>query len=310
MRIAVVPTGRMEHVGLPLALKRLFPGHEFYALPTFLEQKSNPHVEFPIHSFTSTDVEALIGKPNNADKLLARALGEALGEQRRREAADLVIMLDDLELVNGHQPERVVKIVREAAQRHLDRLKYESRRQDRHRRVLQDRVSFHLAKPMIEAWVLADPAGPANAGCSCECRLKRSNDPEAFETEDADYHADDGSDCAAYLALPEPRRRRLKPGWLKRGEQRRYHPKDYLAWLCKDPEDRKCSSYDESRGGADALRRLAWETLFSDPDYARFARSMIADIAERLGIASPFPGAAALQTDLHARPQDHRLRNL
>ncbi len=33
MRVALLPTGRTEWHGLPSALHRLFPEHEFYALP-------------------------------------------------------------------------------------------------------------------------------------------------------------------------------------------------------------------------------------------------------------------------------------
>lgn len=310
MRIAIVPTGRMEHAGLADALKQLFPAHEFYALPTEEELRSKQHIDFPISSFTSTDVSRLVGKENNADKLLQRALGEALGDGRRRFAADLVIIIDDLELVNQNQPQCVVQIMREAAERHLHRLNYESQKQDRHRRILRERVSFHLAKPMIEAWLLADSTASAEAGCWRTSRLKHPNDPEAFETADDEYHVDDGSDCMAYLAQPERKKRKCKPGWLKRAAQRRHHPKDYLSWLCKDPNDCKCSSYDETRGGADALRRLDWTALFGDQHSACFARSMIADLAERLQTQLPFPGDQAAETDLHQRPQDHRLRNL
>jgi hypothetical protein len=33
MKVALLPTGRTEWRGLPDALHRLFPEHEFYALP-------------------------------------------------------------------------------------------------------------------------------------------------------------------------------------------------------------------------------------------------------------------------------------
>jgi hypothetical protein len=53
MRVAILPTGRMEWNALPMALARLFPDHEFYSLPSQREIDSHPH-DFPLASFTST----------------------------------------------------------------------------------------------------------------------------------------------------------------------------------------------------------------------------------------------------------------
>ena len=90
MRIAILPTGKMEWIALPKALKNLFPSHDFYCLPTQLEIDSNPN-HFPAAPITTCDVTLIKGRENNADKLVARAAAEAIGdnkEYRRRSCSN------------------------------------------------------------------------------------------------------------------------------------------------------------------------------------------------------------------------------
>jgi hypothetical protein len=53
MRVAVLPTGRLEWSGLPEALSRLFPGHSFTALPSQAEVDADPSC-FPMPGFTGS----------------------------------------------------------------------------------------------------------------------------------------------------------------------------------------------------------------------------------------------------------------
>jgi hypothetical protein len=155
----------MEWQALPTALRLLFPGHDVYSLPTAVEVESNKDIEFPVPSFTSCDVTRLAGLSCTADKLIERAVGAAIGD-RRQPPADLVVILDDLEIVNLSQPEAVIEIVREAAQRYLNDLaagipgklaaSIRSQRHEEHVKALRERVSFHLAKPMIEERIIAN----------------------------------------------------------------------------------------------------------------------------------------------------------
>lgn len=318
MRIAVIPTGDMEWQALQGSrgsLDRLFPGHEFYCLPSKAERASNADIQFPIPSFTSCDATKLLGRENNADKLLERAAAEALGDRQRR-AADLVVILDDLELWNTTQPEAVVQVVREAAQRHISGL--EQRIADRARRVLRERVSFHMVVPMIESWLFADPLGATNAGAPPErlARLRRG-DPEDFETDDPDYIAASPSDCTCWQSLPErkqaqrKRKKGLRPAWAGSHDRTR-HPKGYLQWLCIDPAAKSCTSYDETKGGAQALARLDWVSLLGAPQMP-FLRSLVADIADALD-QEPSVGSIedpqARLTSRHHAPADAILRNL
>ena len=313
MRIAILPTGRMEWQALPDALGRLFSEHDFYSLPRQEEVASNATIDFPVPSFTSCDVLHLAGKPCAADKLIERAVAEAIGD-RRSKPADLVLIIDDLELDNIHQPAAVVDIIREAAQRYLGRIAADGGNTQRHAKALREQVSFHLAKPMIEAWLFADPAGPTNAGvpASRMPKLKAPNDPECFCSDDPAFTADSGADCLAWNALPDdtPKQRKKKqdsrPIWLKCSTRRSMHPKAYLAWLCMDRAERTCSAYSESKGGVYALEQIAWDNLLAQVDYCCFVRSMVNDIASCLG-ALEFAGACAPETDLADKYRRNRL---
>jgi hypothetical protein len=61
--------------------------------------------------------------------------------------------------------------------------------------------------------------------------------------------------------------------------------------LC-DPSDPHTKRYAEAKGGAEALRQLAWKQVFSHMERARFARSLFEDLALGLGVPHPFPGTA------------------
>lgn len=318
MRVAIIPTGRMEWYGLGQALERLFPEHIFYSLPTAREVASNRDIEFPIPSFTSGDVKRVMNRPNNADKLVQRAAAEALGD-RRREPADLVVIVDDVELDNIEQPDQVVLAMRCAVQRHLQTIQRRgSRVHERTAQALRERVSFHLAKPMIESWLFADPRGPVHAGVPGDrnARLCAGVDPEDFQTDDPDFDKDDGVGCTCWSSLPErsPKqkkaKRKHKPQWLKAGQLRQRHPKAYMCWLCREATEKNCTTYKETSGGANALAALDWNELLKEPDQARFARALVEDIAWVLGAASPFPGEVAEETSHALTTTDRMLRNL
>lgn len=158
MRVAVLPTGGMELVGVPPALKALFPAHEFDSIP------KRPDDQAPFDSFTSSDKPLTPHQPNgNVDKIVERMAAELVPGRCGR-APDLLVVLEDLEVPNKHQPAVVVQVFRDATTRHVEKL-----RQDKPRlageveKALRSKASFHLAVPMIEAWLFADPNGPGNA---------------------------------------------------------------------------------------------------------------------------------------------------
>lgn len=322
MKIALLPTGRTEWTGLPFALQRLFPadpGHAFFAVPTPQEILSNPE-EFPYPGFTSNPLTARheMDPPEQAMDLIGRAAQLALGD-RHVEPVDLVIVLDDLELANAHQPGRVCNVFRAAARQHLAMLGTGSVAR-RTGAALQQRVSFHLLAPMVEAVFFADEQALRTAGVEDGTTVvfDLQCDPEAFVTADGDYLSATGADCPCWFALPREskqqtlRRKKLRPKWVE--GPRQLHPKGYLQWLCRDGASASCTRYDEKSGGGAALAGLRWEHVLGRPaTQLQFLRALVADVADALQQA-PTTGSiddpqARETSRFTARPQPI-LRNL
>lgn len=305
MRVALLLTGRTEWKGLPVALHNLFPAHEFYALP----DQATFHSTGPFDGFTSS---ALSQKhenddgylPERATDLVGRAAQEALGDGLHREAADLVMVLDDLELPNLHQPDRVARVFRKAVARHLAELQGSRARTTT---ALRQRVSFHLVVPMIEAWFFADPAALATAGVSREAAPIVDADLEAFRAHDVAYLAATEDDCPCWLATKRTQKHR--PKWLGAGP-RTGHPKGYLQWLCIDGGLKTCTTYDESDAGGRALAGLRLSALLARPSSEfRYLRAFLADLAWALGEAPINEISPRPVTSLIERPHNV-LRNL
>lgn len=315
MHVALLTTGRMELVGLPTALGRLFPGHEFTSVPRMVGSNE------PWDGFTSAPLPIANPKaPTNLDKLVA-AMAATLVPGRRGDPPDLLVLLDDLELANAHQPAVVVAELRSAVQRHLASL--DSGLATRVSAALRDRASFHLAAPMAESWLFADPAGPGNAGAPpahLPPRLVANVDPEQFHTDDPAYDVDDGCTCARWTDLSElqqsQRSKTEQPEWLK--AQRQQRPKSYLAWLARDPSAKKCSTYREVHptlgqpSGARALAGLDWEAALGNATHMTYLRSLVLDLADALNAPVPqhLQGQTASLTCRHTLPAAPTLRNL
>jgi hypothetical protein len=304
MRVALLPTGRTEWHGLPDALRRLFPEHEFYALPEpAVFRSTGPFDGITSSPLTERHEGAYL--PEAATLLIGRAAQEALGD-RRRAPADAVVVLDDLELANRTQPERVARVFRRAAERHLADLR-DAR--GRTAAALRDRVSFHLIVPMIEAWFFADRQALRIAGVPDGVEpILGSDGLEDFRAIHLAYATATELECPRWIA--KGRRKADRPKWL--GEQRQRHPKGYLQWLCRDADAKDCTSYDESRSGAEALKALDWPALLDNPGL-RYLHALVEDLAAALEEPVPptRPAAASpAATCLSRRPQDHVLRNL
>lgn len=289
MRVAVLTTGKMEWHGLNLALERLFPGHHFYRVPTEAEVSSSVD-DYPYPGFTSVALDAghVSDPPEALLDLIERAVREAL-HTHDGGSADHVVVLDDVELCNLGQETQVVDVVRAGVQRYLDGL---PNSRERIAEALRTRVSFHLARPMIEAWLFADPAALTRAGVSAgeAAALPSERDPEAFSTSDPAYLAATDESCPCWVAAG--RKSKAKPKWLASGGRDR-HPKGYLQWLCMDGSRTNCTHYSETDGGAEALRELGWGIVLSRPEeHLAYLRALLADLADCLNQA-PSTGAVA-----------------
>lgn len=312
--VAILPTGRTEWHGLGAALTRIFPDHTFYSLPTTQEVASE-RVGFPYAGFTSAELtdESETKPPECALELVERAAQEAVGD-RKRKAADLVLIVEDLELLNAHQPRRVVSVMRKAAEQHLEGLASTQVKQ-KTQAALRSKASFHLIAPMIEAWFFGDTQSLARAGvpeAAAVC-FGAQTDPEAFETADPSYLKACAADCPALAALPSAKQKQRRPKWLGT-LHRAQHPKGYLQWLCRDPADRACTTYSESKHGGEALAKIRWEVLLArPPEHFAFLRALIEDLEDGLDCRRAIEnveGAASLLTARSSAPRNAVMRNI
>ncbi|HSN97320.1 MAG TPA: hypothetical protein VLS89_03445 [Candidatus Nanopelagicales bacterium] len=323
MRVAVIPTGEMELGGLAPALERLFPAHEFITIPKIPGRPGERAKPFDQSNTSRVSSEASKEGLKSDRRRLVEALAGAVYPSDRRDAADLALVLDDLELVNLDQPHVVVDSIRNSVRAHLDQQRARLSDHDVRdlKQCLRDRASFHLAAPMPESWLFADPNGPVNSGVRAEesIRLKQGIDPEQFETDDPAYSSDDGAKCSQLLDRNRRRGEDRRPPWvIKPNEKypwctRERHPKAYLQWLCRDPAENTCTRWQESRQGVEALRKLDWQAALAEPAWCTWLRALVEDLADGLGEPTPVPGVAGTTCPLTARKhkdQSAVLRNL
>jgi hypothetical protein len=312
LKVALFVTGELEYQGLAKALRRRFYDHEFVAEVYQVNARGE---DMPFPSFTSGTVRA--GAPLSDDEPLIKLAQRVVDCQRQ--GADLVLLLDDLELVNLGRAAVVVAQVRAAFNQLIDdrQIAKGGVAADRLARWLQDVVSFHLAAPMVESWLFADPDGLTRASVPA-ARLPSpahlGQNPEQIALTDPAYLNDDGHACACCGqpgCVDQPKKRR--PVWLLNGVQghREQHPKAALAWLLKDGAAPKCSTYREGDQGAVSLAGLNWPAALRDPQAMTFLRALHNDLAEGLGeLGLLLPGELAPETTFWPGRADRVLRNV
>ena len=313
MRVALIPTGKLELLGLSQALVRAFPDHEFFCVPL----SGND----PFRSFTSATLP--LPSLHEQDSSLSELIGGIVDQLYPRSRCDLVVVLDDLELRNRGHDAIVIDEFRQAVARHLTRVQARAPAAVRDiQQLLRQSASFHLAAPMVESWLFADPDGPARAGAPAAHlppRLIHARDPEDFATDDTEYSADTGQCCTVRNALPPHAQKAALPEWLKVDSPRErvkvlreVHPKRYMAWLCRSPTERNCSTYSD-RAGAESLKHIAWGRTLETPGHMRFLRALLFDLADALNSAPVGFSLTGEQADLTSvnTPRSPRvLRNL
>ncbi len=284
--VALIPTGKMEHRALGDALGRIFPGHVFVAHPT----------EEHLDGFTSRDVAPLVAArpgpvPTHLDELVAELVNAVL-PGRRDERIDFAYVLEDLELCNQDQPGLVLDLFRDAVDSYIRRTwpQQSDRIYDR----IRERCSFHLFRPMTEAYFFGDAAALRRAGASRPHQLPPDLDLERFRTIDPEF-----------LALP--------PGTNQISDMpgREFHPKDYLRYLCDSTLADRRRRYKETHNGVAALGSLDWSQVLGPSPHCPFLHAFLDDLAEALN--SPLPFVNAMQVNPRVRfpgPKNRILRNL
>jgi hypothetical protein len=283
--VALIPTGAMEHRALGHALKRVFPDHDFVARPP----------ERHVDGFTSRDVAPLVTAqagpiPTSLDELAAE-LVNAILPGRRGQRIDFAYVVEDLELCNQGQPERVLDLFRGAVDHYIDQTW--PQQSDRIYDIVRERSSFHLFRPMTEAYFFGDAAALQRAGVSRPHHLPENVDLEQFRTIDQDY-----------LALPPMKQIANMP-------EREFHPKSYLRYLCDPTLMDKRKRYKETQDGVAALASLDWAQVLAPSPHCPFLHAFLDDLAEALN--SPLPFVSSSHADPRVRfpgPQNRVLRNL
>jgi hypothetical protein len=261
--VILIPTGRMEFAALGPALARLFPGHTFPSFPP----------TGPLDGFTSNNLATFTLNSPVAPKVdaLASALVAAVAPGQGGKPADFAFVVEDLELVNDPQPELVIRIFREAVERHLQNHSWPSMRsQQLAYKAVRERCSFHLFRPMTEAYFFGEPAALTRVGAALSPQLAHS-DWEQFLSSDT-----------TFLGLPAGSDRVVDM------PDRVRHPKSYLHYLCDPTLGNKKRKYKETKGGVAALSTLAWETVLTELPHCPFLHALLDDLAEAFHLRPVF----------------------
>jgi hypothetical protein len=285
-RVALIPTGVLEHAALATALAGLFPDDEFVTLPP----------EKPLDSFTSRDVTPLVNATpgpvvTNLDELAAE-LVNAVMPGRRRQRMDFAYVVEDLELVNRNHPDLVLCVFRDAVSSYINRTW--PQQSDPKFAAVRERCSFQLFCPMTEAYFFGDEAALRRAGTVQPPQLPPDVDLEQFRTVDA-----------AFLSLP-PQTRRIADMPL-----RELHPKSYLQYLCDPTLADRARRYREGKNGVKALESLDWAQVVGPAPHCPFLHAFLDDLAAALD--SPLPFLDATHAEPRVRfpgPRHPILRNL
>ncbi len=276
----------MEHCALGQALANVFPDHSFEVRPK----------EKNLDGFTSCDVARLDAAssgpvPTNLEEL-AKELVNAILPGRRGHRADFAYVLEDLELCNRGQPELVLSVFRNAVDVYI-RQTFSQRFDSIHAQV-RERCSFHLFRPMTEAYFFGDAAALERAGASRPHQLPSDLDLEEFRTVDQEF-LDLAAGTRDIVDMPD----------------REFHPKHYLRFLCDPTLSDRRKRYKEKHQGAAALMLLNWSVVLGHPLGCSFLHAFLDDLGEALN--SPLPFVNSDFADSRARfpgPRDRILRNL
>src|SRR5262249_49813292 len=143
-----------------------------------------------LNGFTSRDVAPLAAAPPGPVSTeledLAAELVNALFRRRRGEPRfDFAFVVEDLELKNDNQPDLVLGLFRDTVDRYI-RATWPQTSGPVYAEV-RERCSFHLLRPMVEAYFFGDPTALVRAGAVRQPQLPPDLDLEQFSTVDAPF---------------------------------------------------------------------------------------------------------------------------
>ncbi len=225
-------------------------------------------------SFTSCDVARPArpmprGVTTKIDELAAELVNAIFPGRRGKRRIDFAYVMEDLELCNRHQPDLVLSLFRGAVSSYIHQAW--PRQSEAVFAEVRERCSFHLFRPMTEAYFFGDEAALARAQVARQPHLPENGDLEDFRTIDPEF-----------LALT-PETQRIAPM-----PERALRPKDYLQYLCDPTLSDKRQRYKEARNGVAALQALDWESVLGPAPHCPFLHAFLDDLAAALNSPLPF----------------------
>ncbi|MBF0192847.1 MAG: hypothetical protein HQL99_17175 [Magnetococcales bacterium] len=262
-RIKLIVTGDMEKQALPQSLKRFFPS-----------QRNGQNViwETPhkVDGVTCSRLDPSKSPSERMKRLVKAMLAEAtIGSQGT--PADLVLVLDDVELHNLGQESIVTDHFKKAIEMHLSNL---PNNQLKIREIIRNKCSFHLLKPMIESYLFGDLEALSMAGvpASTQPLLVHATDMEQFESNDPQWLPN----C---YAENEEKKKINQPWW-----RHECHAKQYLIYLRSRHSE---FPYQETMHGKKSLTMLNWKKIQKTPTDNPIIHSLFQDIADWFGVQNP-----------------------
>jgi hypothetical protein len=288
-RIKLIVTGDLERQALHESLRRLFPS-----------QRNGDDVlwEQPRRLDCATSYRlSPSGRPSSPMQALARAMLAEARVGKTGEPADLVVVIDDVELGNLGQEDVVAKHFRAAVDKVLASSDAETQARDR--ALLRDKCSFHLLCPMVESYFFGDADALAVAGVPAEHTPRLAHaDVEQFQTNDPAWLP---------ICLQENNKRKLTTPWWSHER----HPKHYLEHLVGRGGDGMM--YMATTHGTRALMGLRWREVPKCQTHTPIIRSLFKDIAEWFGVDNPL-GDGPCHPEFHPQSPVNResllLRNM
>jgi len=266
-RIKLIVTGDMERSALHKSLQRIFPS-ERHGQPVVWDV---PHLKV---GGSPTNNQLKSGhRPNGAMRKLARIMLSEATMGIKGVPADLIVVVDDVELGNIGREHIVAEHFCTAVRELLGQ--YNGAELVRHQAILREKCSFHLLKPMPEAYFFGDPDTLiALVSPGANPKLVHPSDVEKFETNEPAY-------LPACRNENSKKQLENKPWW-----RQECHPKDYIIHLA----ERNRKTYDEIIHGKQALLNIDWKKVPKYQTDTLIIRSLFADIADWFGIQNPICG--------------------
>ena len=289
-RLKLVVTGDMEAQALVGSLQSQFPDHR--GGDDVIWDKARK-----MNCTTSHRLRRDSNTPSKPMLNLARAMLAEVLDGKNGTPADLVVVIDDVELDNLGQEEVIAEHFRLAVSVELEKKASSAGTLERYKKIVRERCSFHVLRPMVESYFFADVQALQRLGVIATPLLRHATDVEDFEVIDDNWLPE----CRAHNLLQLGRG---FPWW--RHER---HPKRYIDHLLAR---NKSSAYDETLQGVQALKILEWEKVPKVATDVAFVRALFEDLADWFEVPSPIPGnkSSKFYPDTNARRDSLLLRNL